>query len=77
MEALACRCIPICYRVGGIPEVVPDKFLVEEGDCAGAFEKMKRASNHELDYDYSAIERFSKKTTYQQYEELFLSLLSK
>lgn len=77
MEALACHCIPVCYRVGGIPEVVPDRFLVDEGDCASAYETMKKISNHELDFDYSTVQRFSKKTTYQQYEELFASLLSK
>ncbi len=75
IEAIACQCVPVCYRTGGIPEVVPESFLVKPGDYGSACEIIKRIDNGDLKFDYSNRDELSKETTYQRYESLFLSLV--
>ena len=77
IEAIACQCVPVCYRTGGIPEIVPKDFLVKPGDYISAYEIMKRIDNGALEFDYSNRDELSKETTYRQYEDLFLSLLKR
>lgn len=75
IEAIACHCVPVCYRIGGIPEIVPEDFLVIPGDFKAAYQKMELISSGNLKFDYSSREELSKEKTCQKYEKLFLSLM--
>lgn len=83
IEALATGIPAICYRVGGIPEIITDShngWLVEEGDIDGLVRCLNiMGTNPSLRKQMGAraqtsLEIFSKSYMVQQYERLYLSL---
>ena len=74
LEALSCGLPVVCYKTGGAIETVDSKFIIEQGDIAGACRLIRQIMDKKVIYTFPDLD-FSKTRMHASYLKLIQSLL--